>query len=295
VLSVSFRSFGGLWYCLRNFWNGGKNMRLWIAAIAVVGLQLGWFTTALAEDVPGVQEVTKLKSIIADPGNFIEGNLYFIAYHEIAHALVSEFDLPVVGREEDAADRLAILLMTPEEGKGEPDYLVAAMQGWFSTAVETPLSEIAWWDEHGADLQRGYQISCLLYGADAKRFTKIAKAVDLPEDRQETCVTESEQNQRSWNGLLESHWYPDGEGQPAGSIPVIYEKTKTYADQEKYLRDAKLLEDISEFMSTNYRFEKGIKITAKECGEANAYWNGEDRELIYCYELVQDFQRLAEK
>jgi hypothetical protein len=53
-----------------------------------------------------------------DAASFVEGNLYFLGYHELGHALVSELDLPVVGREEDAVDRLAIWMMTPEEGEG---------------------------------------------------------------------------------------------------------------------------------------------------------------------------------
>ena len=40
---------------------------------------------------------------------FLIGNMLFVAAHEMGHAVVSEFDLPIVGREEDAADSLAII------------------------------------------------------------------------------------------------------------------------------------------------------------------------------------------
>ena len=40
---------------------------------------------------------------------FVVGNLLFVATHELGHAVVSEFDLPILGREENAADDFAIL------------------------------------------------------------------------------------------------------------------------------------------------------------------------------------------
>src|SRR5205085_7620284 len=40
---------------------------------------------------------------------FVVGNMVFVAAHELGHAVISELDLPVLGREEDTADVFAIL------------------------------------------------------------------------------------------------------------------------------------------------------------------------------------------
>ena len=40
---------------------------------------------------------------------FVVGNIVFVATHELGHAVISELDLPVLGREEDTADVFAIL------------------------------------------------------------------------------------------------------------------------------------------------------------------------------------------
>jgi len=39
---------------------------------------------------------------------FVVGNLLFVLGHELGHAVIAEFDLPVLGREEDTADVYAI-------------------------------------------------------------------------------------------------------------------------------------------------------------------------------------------
>ena len=46
---------------------------------------------------------------IRDSAEFVTGNVLFVLAHEASHAMISEFAIPVVGREEDAADSLASL------------------------------------------------------------------------------------------------------------------------------------------------------------------------------------------
>jgi hypothetical protein len=43
------------------------------------------------------------------------GNVLFVAAHELGHALVSEMTLPMLGREEVAADLFAILVLAVVE------------------------------------------------------------------------------------------------------------------------------------------------------------------------------------
>ncbi len=242
----------------------------------------------------GEAKALSLKALDIDPDAFVEGNLYFLLYHEMAHALISEFDLPVAGREEDAADRLATLMMTPEDKDEDPSYLVGAMRGWFLTADETPLAEIEWWDEHGTDQQRGYQIACLLFGADPQRFQDVADAAELPEERRETCEEESIANQNSWATLLDS--IPSGETVPdRNAVTVNYQPTTDYAAELSYVQELRLLEDIAEILALEYGVKPGITVMATECDEANAYWFPADRTLTLCYELVAEYQAIAEQ
>jgi hypothetical protein len=75
---------------------------------------------------------------------------------------------------------------------------------------------VEWWNEHGPDQQRAYQIACLLYGADPKKFSALADEVELPEDRRESCPAEAESNSASWVKVVEPHVLGDGEKPQSG-------------------------------------------------------------------------------
>ena len=44
---------------------------------------------------------------------------YFVLFHEVGHALVDQWDLPVLGREEDAVDAFSTIFMTEFVNEGE--------------------------------------------------------------------------------------------------------------------------------------------------------------------------------
>lgn len=223
---------------------------------------------------------------------FVDGNLYFVAYHEMGHALVSEFGIPIAGREEDAVDRLAIWLMTPDDQTQSPDYLMSAMQGWF-LAGEESLDDVSWWGEHGTNTQRAYQIACLLYGYDPEAHEEAAEFAELPEERRESCVEESADNDRAWQNLL-TPTLLDEQNKRATPVTVSYQTSKRHGAQRTYLQQLGLLEDLADLMNTNYRLKSGIRVVGADCGEANAYWDPESRSITICYELVAEYQELAQ-
>ena len=255
-------------------------------------------TPVCAQDAPGdAGAQASAERIDIDKDNFIEGNLFFVMYHELGHALVSEFNLAVVGREEDAVDGLSTYQIRPQDDQTTPDYLMGAIKGWFLMAANTNLNDIAWWDEHGTSQQRAFNIACLLYGADPKLFKDAADIVNLPEDRRQSCEHDAMMNETSWDALLAADSYVENEKVPneTKAPEVIYKPTEKYAAQMEYLKKLGLLEDTAEFMRMTYKFKPGIKLLAAECGQVNAFWSSSDRSLTMCYELVDAYQAMAEK
>jgi hypothetical protein len=59
----------------------------------------------------------------------VAGTTAFVLLHEVGHALIHVLDLPTTGREEDAVDQLATLLMLGEGPVG--DSLAFAAAAWF--------------------------------------------------------------------------------------------------------------------------------------------------------------------
>lgn len=127
----------------------------------------------------------------------------FIYYHEMGHALIDVFDLPVTGREEDAVDQLATVTAM-ESGQDEAAYYSAT---WFYLVGrdKANVEELPYWDEHALELQRYYNIICWIYGKDPARYANMAKESGLPEDRARRCPAEYEQMRSSWDRLLAPH------------------------------------------------------------------------------------------
>jgi len=124
----------------------------------------------------------------------------FVFFHELGHALVDAYDLPITGREEDAVDQLSVLLLADGTEEGERMVLDAAVS--FSRQASDELDELAFADEHSLDQQRYYSIICLLYGQDEEKFASLVKDGTLPESRAERCSDEFARVDKAWDVLL---------------------------------------------------------------------------------------------
>ncbi len=131
------------------------------------------------------------------------GATMFTFYHELGHALIDLYDLPVTGREEDAVDQLATMILLEGGEEGEAAALNGASS--FLSEEEQELDDLAFWDEHSLDDQRFYNIVCWSYGKNPEGFQDLVEDGTLPEERAERCPEEYERMSRSWNLLLEPH------------------------------------------------------------------------------------------
>jgi len=124
----------------------------------------------------------------------------FVFFHEVGHALVDAYDLPITGREEDAVDQLSVLLLADGTGEGDRMVLDAAVS--FSKQASGELDELAFADEHSLDQQRYYNIICLLYGQNEEKFASLVKDGTLPGSRAERCSDEFARVDKAWDVLL---------------------------------------------------------------------------------------------
>ena len=93
-------------------------------------------------------------------GNAVIGATMFSFYHETGHGLINLLDLPAVGREEDSVDQLATLTLIAMGDEG----VAMAESGayWFQLQSKQGSHQTPFWDEHGFDGQRFYNIMCLI-------------------------------------------------------------------------------------------------------------------------------------
>lgn len=123
--------------------------------------------------------------------------------HELGHVLFWHYELPLLSREEDAADTLASVLLLEYVEEGADVLLNAAeMFGLESDDVE-------WYEAadfyalHSLDIQRYYTTLCHVYGSDPERHEDLINDdYGLSEDRAAICQDEYEQLRAGWLSLL---------------------------------------------------------------------------------------------
>ena len=125
--------------------------------------------------------------------------------HEFAHAIILAYDLPIVGKEEDAADGLATFLLIDFFNDGQEIAITAADLFDLESNDSDALNDAHFWSEHSLDAQRYYTTLCLIYGSAPQEYATLLTEAGMPIDRAEYCVSEYENTARSWYTLLEPH------------------------------------------------------------------------------------------
>ena len=224
---------------------------------------------------------------------FVVGNMLFVLLHEMAHVHVTEMGLPVLGREEDAADLFATLALIKMGSEFSHDVLVQAAKGWFLSAErdERQGQRPAFYDEHGLDRQRAYQIVCLMVGSDLEKFGDLADLVKMPDERQETCQGDYSNAAYSWDLVLKPH--RRAADQPKTVISTVYGEDKSGLDvNARSFRALRLLETIAERAAEEFVWRKPFALELQSCGRPGAHWDLLSHRLIVCYEMAEEFVEL---
>ena len=132
-------------------------------------------------------------------------------FHELAHALISIYDLPFTGREEDVADQLAAFVILepdgvlrdfPDPDRVAEDYALM-FRLWAEQRGSVGLSDFA--ATHSLNETRMYNLKCWIYGSDPAAHADMVADGRLPEDRAAGCQEEYNQLSRAWSKLLDPY------------------------------------------------------------------------------------------
>jgi hypothetical protein len=125
----------------------------------------------------------------------------FVFLHEIGHALIDAYKLPVTGGEEDAADRCAAFINLTELGDEGVKNVMAAAEA-FSIESKRGGSRRNLSDEHLLQEQRFYNSLCMIYGSDQTKYGNIVSDGFLPKERAARCPVEFQRTADAWASLL---------------------------------------------------------------------------------------------
>lgn len=227
--------------------------------------------------------------------DFAVGNVEFMLVHEIAHFLIDEKNVPILGPEENAADYIATLALL-REAPLDPAHenralrFLAAAADAFALAWQTGLTagtDTPYWESHGLSIQRYYQIACLLYGSDPVAFASVPQLAGLPPERSRSCTSEYAQADAGIQWLLATFGRREGDA-PSASISIVYEEppSQVSARVRDELTRIGLLERIGDRLRERFTLGEPLTMAMRRCGRAEAAWLPGPRTLVICYELL---------
>lgn len=148
----------------------------------------------------------KLPAIITRT-DAIVGPLLDVFLHEAGHAVFDYLHIPILGREEDAADQFSAYIMLQYD-KERARRLILGSAYQYKMDLKDPQVSLAltkFADEHGIPAQRFFNVLCVSYGFDANLFADLVEKRYLPADRAVGCAREYQQVQFAFKTLISPH------------------------------------------------------------------------------------------
>ena len=126
-------------------------------------------------------------------------------YHEMGHALIDIYELPITGPEESVADQFGAYMVIGylEQEIAQDTMMDTAIDFWLAAEENPDLTESAFADTHALNQQRFYDLACWAYGSDPDYHQYMWSSEDwIPENRLYWCELEYVTTMYAWDILL---------------------------------------------------------------------------------------------
>lgn len=229
---------------------------------------------------------------------FVIGNIEFVLLHELAHVLIEDLELPIIGAEESAADYIATAALLRADRfdmnqvQRAQEFLLATANG-LATQWDVGLragKEIQFWDAHLLTIQRFFDLICLVHGSDPETFDGLPERVGMPPARAARCEEEYERAERSLIWLLDNYGRGPDDALSA-EIELVFESapTRVSSDLAERIEASGVVQGTLERMRERFPIDEPFRVAFRSCGAPQALWLAEAREVAICYELVDNY------
>lgn len=234
-------------------------------------------------------EAEALRAKAAEPvivNQFAKDVIVHVVLHEMAHALVREFDLPVLSNEETLADAFATHYLTTYLPDRAEAVLLARVTSLMIEAAEVPRVEWTVAGEHNSDARRAYQIAAVAMAADGEKYQAVAAAAGMSESDVRKARDYGTEIHRSWRRLLKPFW--TSEGARSNEARLTYEETPLF---NGLCGDGVAAELESALRGVDWHSTVTIKFQA---GQGTAGWSRSARTITVYGEYARRFIRQGE-
>ncbi len=206
-------------------------------------------------------------------------SLHVIA-HEIGHAVIREFDLPILSSEEDMAEQFATYVIDqnlPEDAEEIIEDRIASLR------IEGDQTSV--YSEYSSDVRRAGQIACLFYGMDPGNRTSFAERVGMSGKAKAHCADRGPEIARSWRRVLKDLWLP--EGAAVTEVLITHDPSQfmtAFSSGRTGYGARKLLASLD--------WHSQIKLDYAQC-DGTAGWGRNRRRIHICESYVRRFMAQA--
>jgi hypothetical protein len=137
----------------------------------------------------------------------IVGAFAQLVLHEVSLALFDVLQIPIWGREEDAADKLTAFLLS-QLGKDASIKLLGGAV-WLFDASDRTWTGSDFASETSPEAQRFYNYLCIAYGGDPDRFKELVRDTLLKTRRAENCTNEYQELSYAVRKIILPHIDPN--------------------------------------------------------------------------------------
>ena len=216
-----------------------------------------------------------------DLQEFEKGVLTHVLYHELGHALIREFGLPVLANEEAMADSFASVWITQKLRDDAPSIITSRARSWILEDSEFGPETYDFKSEHLLDIRRAYQAACILYGADPADWSHHVDWLEFTEDDLADCADTSPDQIDGWTSILEPLTYQYGNKD--GAVETEYSS----GEMATTVKRSGVLEMVADD-ARRFRWPNGIKFRYEQCN-GGAYWSRSERTISLCESYVLRF------
>jgi hypothetical protein len=142
------------------------------------------------------------------PDDVVRSAIITIFLHEMAHAVFDLLNIPVLGREEDAADQVATYVLLKLQRDDARSIILAVLSGLELIAKDEQPTREHYADVHSLTAQRLFNVMCMAYGSDQESFSGLVDKGHLPKERAEGCWAEYDQVAHAVSTLIRPHVDP---------------------------------------------------------------------------------------
>lgn len=197
--------------------------------------------------------------------------------HEIGHAVIREFDLPILGPEEDIAEDFSVVYvhkMMPH--RAERIVIARAQQHLLDGQHAAKFSE------YRDDDQRAYRNICILYGIDPDKYQNLVNQFNLSGEAAANCRDFATELARSWRRVLRDLWMDeDFRISEVGLFVDPDPRSQAFASSEVFEDAYGLLAAID--------WHSRITLSLSQC-DGTASWSRSRRTITLCSDYIQRFQ-----